>query len=79
MERAHKTIETRITELEAKKAQYQAKIDNYKKKISALEVKVQELSDSRKQKDIENLLKVIKASGKTPEQVIAALKTDEVI
>lgn len=74
MERTRKTIETRISEIEAKKAQFQTKIDNYKAKIAALDSQVQELNDAQKQKELEKLLEVIKASGKTPEEVIAALK-----
>lgn len=74
MERTRKTIETKIAEIEAKKAQFQTKIDGYKAKIAALDSQVQELNDAQKQKDLEKLLEVIKASGKTPEEVIAALK-----
>lgn len=73
MERARKTIEARIAEIEAKKAQFQTKIDGYKAKIAALDTQIQELADVQKQKELENLLKVIKASGKTPEEVISAL------
>ena len=75
--RKSKTIEMRIAEIEEKKAQYQAKIDGYKTKISELDTKIQELYDAQKQKDLENLLEVIRASGKTPEQVISALNVDK--
>ena len=73
MERARKTIEVRISEIEAKKAQFQTKIDGYKAKIAALDSQIQELNDAQKQKDLEKLLDVIKASGKTAEEVIASL------
>jgi septal ring factor EnvC (AmiA/AmiB activator) len=74
LERKRKSVETRIGEIEAKKAQYQTKIDSYKAKVSALDAKIQDLKDSQKQKELEGLLKVIKASGKTPEEVLQALK-----
>ncbi|HEX3027376.1 MAG TPA: cortexillin II [Clostridia bacterium] len=78
MERKRKTVETQITEIEAKKAQYQAKINNYKAKISDLDSKIRDLKDIQKQKELENLLDVIKTSGKTPEEVIAAIKIGNV-
>ena len=74
MARGIKTYESRISEIEVKKAQFQAKIDTTKAKIADLDSKIQELKDAQKQKELENLLEVIKASGKTPEEVIAALK-----
>ena len=77
MERTRKTVETRISEIEAKKAQFQAKIEGYKVKISELDSQIKELNDAQKQKSLENLLEVIKASGKTPEEVIAALNSDK--
>lgn len=74
MPRGTKTIDSRISEIEAQKAQYQARIDTYKAKISDLDAKITELREAQKQKDLENLLDMIKASGKTPEEVMAALK-----
>ncbi len=76
MERKSKTIASRISEIEAKKMQFQARIDNYKAKISDLDSKIQELQETQKQKDLENLLEIIKASGKTTEEVISALNKD---
>lgn len=73
MQRRRKSVDTRVAELEAKKTQYQAKIENYKAKISDLDAKIKELLDIQKQKELENLLSVIKDSGKTPEEVISAL------
>jgi septal ring factor EnvC (AmiA/AmiB activator) len=69
-----RTIETKIAEIETKKAEYKSKIEDYKAKIASLDKKIVELKDTQKQKDLENLLEVIKASGKTPEEVIASLK-----
>jgi septal ring factor EnvC (AmiA/AmiB activator) len=74
LQRTRKTIEARISDIEAKKAQFGVKIESYKAKISELDSQIQELQDAQKQKELENLLDVIKASGKTPEEVIAALK-----
>lgn len=74
MARGTKTIDSRISEIEAQKAQFQSKIDTYKSKIADLDSKILELKETQKQKDLENLLDVIKASGKTPQEVIAALK-----
>ncbi|MDR3552309.1 MAG: cortexillin II [Clostridia bacterium] len=76
MARRAKTVESRISEIEAQKAQFQSKIDNYKAKIANLDAKALELIEAQKQKELENLLEVIKASGKTPEEVIAALNSD---
>lgn len=75
MERKRKTIETHISEIETKKAQLQVKIDGYKAKISELDAKITEYKETQKQKELENLLQVIKASGKTPEEVISALQS----
>lgn len=77
MARTRKSVETRISEIEALKAQYQTKIDGYKAKISKLDAKIEQIKDSQKKKELENLLTVIKGSGKTPEEVIAALQTNE--
>lgn len=74
MQRVRKPIDVRIKDIETKKAQYQAKIENYKAKISELDSQIQKLKESQKQKELENLLNIIKASGKTPEEVLAALK-----
>lgn len=74
MERKRKTTAARIADIESQKAQYQSKIEGYKAKISELDSKMQELRDVQKQKELENLLDVIKSSGKTPEEVMAALQ-----
>lgn len=66
-------VNTVISELEMKKAGYQSKIENYKTKISELDKEIQNLLNRQKQKELEQLLDIIKASGKTPEEVIAAL------
>ena len=73
MARTRRTVEVRIADIESKKAQYQSKIENYKTKISQLDSLIQEIKETQKQKELEKLLSVIKASGKTPEEVITAL------
>lgn len=73
---SNKSIQDRISDIEAKKTLLLTKIDGVKEKISELDDQIKELNDSQKQKDLENLLKVIKDSGKTPEEVIAALKAN---
>lgn len=52
------------------------KIESIKAKVSEIDSKIQKLKDVQKKKDLENLLEVIKSSGKTPEEVISALKTE---
>jgi hypothetical protein len=73
MARTRKTVEARIADIEAKKAQYQMKIENYKAKVTQLDSQIQEIRETQKQKELEKLLNIIKSSGKTPEEVIAAL------
>jgi hypothetical protein len=74
MARARKTIEEKIAELDAKKADLQAKIEGIKSKVSGLDDSIKELRESQKQQELEALLDKIKASGKTPEEILAALK-----
>jgi hypothetical protein len=69
-----RTAETRITEIEAKKAEYQSKIEHYKAKMADLDAKITEIKEAQKHKALENLLEIIEASGKTPEEIIASLK-----
>lgn len=77
MARTRKTTESRLAEISTKKAQYQAKIENLKNKISDLDMQIKNITEAQKQKELEDLLTVIKASGKTPEEVISALHTGE--
>ena len=53
-----------------------AKIDKFKSEITKLDSSISTLKDSEKQKELENLLETIKKSGKSPEEVIAALKNN---
>lgn len=77
MARKRKNIEQQITDIQLQKSQYQAKIDGYKTKISDLDTKIQALKESQKQKELESLLDVIKKSGKTPEEVMKVLNTNQ--
>lgn len=77
MARNKKPLEARISEIESKKDQLQAKIDNNKAKIAELDLKIEKLRNSKKQKELENLLAAIKATGKTPEEVLASLKKED--
>jgi septal ring factor EnvC (AmiA/AmiB activator) len=68
-----KSVDIQIAEIESKKSQFQIKIDTYKAKVAELDAQIKDLQESQKQKELENLLQVIKASGKTPDEVMAAL------
>lgn len=68
-----RSVSDRIADIEAKKAQFQEKIDSYKSKVSALDKEIKELQESENKKQFEELLQVIQASGKTPDEVKAAL------
>lgn len=74
MARTRKTSEQKLSELEAKKAKIQARVESVKSQISKLDASIRDLKDSQTQKELGALLDAIKASGKAPEEVIAALK-----
>ena len=76
MARVRKTTDQKLAELEAKKTLLLAKIDKFKAEIAKLDSSISTLRDSEKQKELENLLETIKKSGKSPEEVIAALKNN---
>ena len=76
MARVRKTTDQKLAELEAKKTLLLAKIDKFKSEIAKLDSSISTLKDSEKQKELENLLETIKKSGKSPEEVIAALKNN---
>ena len=68
-----KSVDIQIAEIESKKSQFQIKIDVYKAKIAELDAQIKDIQESQKQKELNDLLMVIKTSGKTPEEVMAAL------
>lgn len=74
MQKTRKPIDARIAEIQEKKNQYKLKVDNYKTRIAELDAKITNLKSIQKQKELEKLLDVIKASGKTPEEVMSSLK-----
>lgn len=76
MARVRKTTDQKLSELEAKKTLLLAKIDKFKGEIAKLDSSISALQDSEKQKELENLLETIKKSGKSPEEVLAALKNN---
>lgn len=71
---AVKTPEQKIAELEAKKAVYQEKIDGYKGKISELDEQIKGIANEKKEAELDKLMRAIAASGKTVEDVLAAIK-----
>lgn len=75
MARVRKTAEEKIAVLEAEKAKFKAKIENLKVKMAELDASITELQDGQKQKELEDLLDAIKATGKSPEEILASLKT----
>ena len=77
MARRTRSTEERISEIEAGKAQLQTKIDSYKAKLAELDAKITQLNETQKQKELENLMTLIKSTGKTPEEVITALGGDK--
>lgn len=70
-----KTLEERVSEIETKKAEYQAKIDNYRERISELDKQVKDVEDVQQQEKVAKLLDAIVKSGKTVEEVLAAVGT----
>lgn len=74
MQKARKPIDVKIAELQTKKSQYKVRLDAYKAKISELDTKIASLKSIQKQRELESLLDAIKASGKTPEEVISSLR-----
>jgi septal ring factor EnvC (AmiA/AmiB activator) len=63
-------IDTNIAELEDKKEKLQAKIDELTKQK-------QDIIEAQKQKKVNELLGLIEASGKTPDELIAMLKENQ--
>jgi septal ring factor EnvC (AmiA/AmiB activator) len=63
-------IDTAIAGIEDKKGKLQAKIDELAKQK-------QDIMEAQKQKKVDELLGLIEASGKTPDEIIAMLKEDQ--
>lgn len=67
---ATKTPDQKVAELEAQKAKYQEKIDTYKDKISELD---RQIFKERKEAELGKLMQALVDSGKTMDEVLAAL------
>lgn len=68
-----KTSEEKIAEIEAIKAKFQEKIDGYKAKIAELDDQLKAIANEEKEAEVEKLLQAIAASGKSVDEVMAAL------
>lgn len=76
MARTRRTAGQKIIDLETKRTQLQARIESFKTKIAELDASIVELRQGQKQQELEKLLEAIKAAGKTPEEILAAIKTE---
>jgi hypothetical protein len=74
LERKRKSSDEQIAEQEAIKSRLQARDNELKAKISDVDSKIKELKEAKKQKELNDLMIEIKKSGKTPEEVMTALK-----
>ena len=74
MARTKKTVETRIQEMEAERAKYQARIEKIRTKMAALDGKIENLENRRQKKEVERLMKAIRAAGKTPDDVMSDIQ-----
>ncbi|MFT8889982.1 MAG: cortexillin II [Ethanoligenens sp.] len=68
-----KTSEEKIAEIEAVKAKFQEKIDGYKAKIAELDDQLKAIANEEKEAEVEKLLQAIAASGKSVDEIMAAL------
>lgn len=68
-----KTVEERLKEIEDKKLEFQGRIDNYKEKISELDHQIRDLNSEKRQQELGSLLDAIQKSGKTVEEILAAV------
>lgn len=68
-----KTPEERIADIESKKSEYQTKIENYREKIAELDKQIKELQGAKQQEEMSKLLDAIQKSGKSVEEVLAAV------
>lgn len=69
-----KSPEEKIADIQGKKSEYQVKIDNYCERISELDKQIGELQNERQQEEVAKLLDVIQQSGKSVEEVLAAVE-----
>lgn len=75
MARTRKTAEQKIGDLEAAKSLLVAKIEKLKDQVAKIDASIQSIENGQKEKELAKLLEAIKASGRSPEEVLAALKS----
>lgn len=68
-----RSLEDRLVELESQKSELSSKIESWKEKISEIDTQIQDLKDEQERKEVSKLLEAIKASGKTPEEILASM------
>lgn len=75
MARTRKPAEQKIRELEAMKSQLIAKMEKLKVQVAKIDSSIRSIESGRKEKELEKLLAAIQATGRSPEEVLAALKS----
>ncbi len=75
MVRTRKPAEQKIRELEAMKSQLIAKMEKLKVQVAKIDSSIRSIESGRKEKELEKLLAAIQATGRSPEEVLAALKS----
>lgn len=68
-----KTTEEKIENLEELKAAYQEKIEGYRAKITELDKQIKDLQYMKEQEKVQEILEAIEKSGKSVEDVLAAI------
>jgi septal ring factor EnvC (AmiA/AmiB activator) len=72
-----RSVEQRIAVIEEKKSKLQSKIESYKSQIAKLDSDIKDLQDTQKQKEFEDLVKIIQESGKSKEEILIALNLNK--
>lgn len=75
MARTRKTAEQKVSELEAAKSQLIAKIEKLKAQVAKIDSSIQSIENGQKEKELAKLLEAIKATGRSPEEILASLKS----
>lgn len=71
-----KPADIQVSELVAKKADYQTKIDNYKKKIADIDLKIRSISDRRELTELKSLNRLLKEKGLSTHQLTQIITSD---
>lgn len=69
-----KSVEERLAIINNEKTQLKAKMAKLQSKIVSLEDQEKEINSKQKEQKLSDLLDIIEASGKTPEEVIQELE-----